>query len=91
MLEAALDLPKVLLKRFWPAGDVFDPQAPTKVFAVNYKIVITFELRCFSPIPTFVLILVKSAFCWHLSWARRVHVAPATAVADTHTHTMRRG
>ena len=29
---------QVLLKRFWPAGDVFDPQAPTKVFAVSYKL-----------------------------------------------------
>ena len=54
--------------------------------------VITFELRCFSSIPTFVLILVTSAFFWYLSWARRVRVAPARAVADTrtdrHTHTM---
>ena len=38
MLEAALDQPKVLLKRFWPDVDVFDPQAPTKVFAVSYKL-----------------------------------------------------
>ena len=37
MLEAALDLPKVLLKRFRPAGDVFDTQAPTKQFAVSYR------------------------------------------------------
>ena len=25
-------------QRFWPDGDVFDPQAPTKVFAVSYKL-----------------------------------------------------
>ena len=56
--------------------------------------VITFELRCFSPIPTFVLILVTSAFFWYLSWAGRVRVAPARAVTDTqtdrqtHTHTL---
>ena len=37
VLEAALDPPKVFLKCFWPAGDAFDPQAPTKVFAVSYK------------------------------------------------------
>ena len=47
--------------------------------------VITFEL-IFSPIPTFGLILVASAFFWYLSWARRVRVAPARAVADRHTH-----
>ena len=29
MLEAALGPLKVLLKRFWPAGDVFVAQAPT--------------------------------------------------------------
>ena len=38
VLEAALHQTKVLLKHFWPAGDVFDPQAPTKVFAVSYKL-----------------------------------------------------
>ena len=27
-----------LVKHFWPAVDVFDPQAPTKVFAVSYKL-----------------------------------------------------
>ena len=88
MLEAALDPTKVLLKRFWPAGDVFDPQAPTTRIRGELQTVITFELRCFSPIPTLVLILVTSAFFWYLSWARRVLVAPARAVADTHTHTL---
>ena len=81
MLEAALDPPKVLLKHLWPAGDVFDSQAPTK----ELQIVITFELRCFSPIPTLFLILVMSAFFWYLSWARRVRVAPDIVVTDTHT------
>ena len=82
MLEAALDPPKVLLKRLWPAGDVFDSQAPTK----ELQTVITFELRCFSPIPTLFLIVVTSALFWYLSWARRVRVAPDIVVTDTHTH-----
>ena len=34
-----------------------------------------------------MLILVLSAFFWYLSWARRVRVAPGTAVTDRHTHT----
>ena len=34
----------------------------------------------------FALILVTSAFCWYLSWARRVRVAPARLVTDTQTH-----
>ena len=63
VLEAALDPPKVLLKRLWPAGDVFDPQAPTKVLAVSYiQTVITFELRNLCSIPSFILILASSAF-----------------------------
>ena len=37
VLEAALDLPKVFLKRLWPAGVELLPKAPTKVFAVSYK------------------------------------------------------
>ena len=37
VLEEVLDPPKVLLKLLWPAGDAFDPHAPTKVFVVSYK------------------------------------------------------
>ena len=33
-----------------------------------------------------MLILVSSAFFCYLSWARRVRVAPARVVTDTHTH-----
>ena len=37
VLEAALDPPKVFLKRLWPDGVGFRPKAPAKVFALSYK------------------------------------------------------
>ena len=49
--------------------------------------VITFEPRIFSLIPTLILFLVSSAFCWYLTLAFKAFIALARAVTDTHTNT----
>jgi len=47
--------------------------------------IITFEPRIFSLIPTLILFLVSSAFCWYLTLAFKAFVALARVVTDTQT------
>jgi len=47
--------------------------------------VINFEPRIFSLIPTLILFLVSSAFCWYLTLAFKAFVALARVVTDTQT------